>query len=72
MTLYDVPINYPGIVDQLVETGYYQIIHRLGELGFITGETVMVVARNKGAIAVRIGDSMFALNNIEASCIRVS
>lgn len=66
------PVDYFGIVDYLEESADYQIIRRLGELGFIIGEPVMVVARNAGAVAVHVGDSMFALNNLEARCVKVS
>ena len=48
---------------------------RLAELGFIVGETVSVLHRGPGGrepIAVQVGDTVFALRRLEASCIRVS
>lgn len=72
MTLNTMPLRTSGVIHDLVENHPHQIIHRLGVLGFIPGEPVMVVARNAGAVAVRIGDSMFALNTTEAKCIRVN
>lgn len=71
MTLNTMPLRTSGVIHELVEDEHL-IIHRLGVLGFIPGEPVMVVARNAGAVAVRIGDSMFALNTTEAKCIRVN
>lgn len=72
MTLATMPLRTSGVIHDLVEHDEHQIIHRLGELGFIPGEPVMIVARNAGGIAVQIGDSMFALNTTEAKCIRVN
>ena len=50
------------------------VIRRLAELGFLPGETVTVLRRGPGGrepIAVQIGETVFALRNIEASCIEV-
>ena len=49
-------------------------LRRLGELGFITGEPLTVLRRGPGGrepLAVRIGDTMFALRRAEARCIEV-
>ncbi len=49
-------------------------LRRLGELGFIAGEPLQVLRRGPGGrepIAVRIGDTMFALRLAEARCIEV-
>ena len=50
------------------------MLRRLAELGFIAGEPVQVLRRGPGGrdpIAVRIGDTMFALRRAEARCIEV-
>jgi len=50
------------------------IVQRLHELGFLPGERVRIVARGPVArdpLAVRVGDSTFALRRYEACCIRV-
>jgi ferrous iron transport protein A len=46
---------------------------RLRDLGFIAGEAVRVTATGFGGdpIAVRIGDSTFALRRAEAACVLV-
>lgn len=50
-----------------------EIVARLGELGFLPGETVRVIARAfmGDPLAVRIGTGTFALRRAEARCIRV-
>jgi len=50
------------------------MLHRLEELGFIPGEPVAVLRRGPGGrepLAVRVGDSLFALRLVEAQCIEV-
>jgi len=50
-------------------------LRRLGELGFIGGEPVQVLRRGPGGrepIAVRVGDTLFALRRLEAQCIEVA
>lgn len=47
---------------------------RLGELGFIPGEPVQMLRRGPGGrepLAVRVGDTQFALRLVEAQCIQV-
>ncbi len=46
---------------------------RLGELGFLVGERVRVLARAPfgDPIAVRVGSGTFALRRAEAECVRV-
>jgi ferrous iron transport protein A len=49
-------------------------LRRLGELGFLPGEPVQLLRRGPGGrepLAVLIGETMFALRLIEASCIEV-
>lgn len=50
-----------------------EIVARLGELGFLPGERVRVVARGLfgDPIAVRVGSGTFALRRSEARCIQV-
>jgi ferrous iron transport protein A len=50
-------------------------LQRLAELGFVDGEPVQVLRRGPGGrepIAVRIGDTQFALRRAEAQCIDVT
>lgn len=50
-----------------------EIVARLGELGFLPGESVRVIAKAfmGGPIAVRVGTGTFALRRGEARCIHV-
>ena len=50
-------------------------LRRLEELGFIDGEPVQVMRRGPGGrepIAVRVGDTLFALRLVEAQCVEVT
>ena len=50
------------------------MLRRLAELGFIAGEPVQVLHRGPGGrepLAVRVGDTLFALRLAEARCIDV-
>lgn len=50
-------------------------LRRLEELGFIDGEPVQVLRRGPGGrepIAVRVGDTLFALRLVEAQCVEVA
>jgi ferrous iron transport protein A len=50
------------------------MLQRLGELGFIPGEPLQLLRRGPGGrepLAVRIGDTLFALRLAEARCIEV-
>ena len=49
-------------------------LRRLGELGFLPGEPVQVLRRGPGGLeplAVRVGDTLFALRLLEARCVAV-
>ncbi len=49
-------------------------LRRLGELGFIPGEPLHLLRRGPGGrepLAVRVGDTLFALRWAEARCIEV-
>ena len=51
-----------------------QMLRRLAELGFIAGEPVQVLRRGPGGrepLAVQIGETQFALRQIEAQCVEV-
>ncbi|MBL8349438.1 MAG: ferrous iron transport protein A [Burkholderiaceae bacterium] len=51
-----------------------QHLRRLGELGFLPGESVQVLQRGPGGrepLAVLVGDTVFALRLVEARCIIV-
>ena len=50
-------------------------LRRLGELGFIPGEPLQVMRRGPGGrepLAVRVGETMFALRLLEARCVQVA
>ncbi len=50
------------------------MLRRLADLGFIAGEPVQVLRRGPGGrdpLAVRVGDTLFALRRAEARCIEV-
>ncbi|MBC7957006.1 MAG: ferrous iron transport protein A [Cytophagales bacterium] len=52
-----------------------QMLRRLGELGFLPGEPGRVLRRGPGGrepLAVQIGETLFALRQIEAQCVEVS
>ena len=52
-----------------------QMLHRLAELGFLPGEPVQVLRRGPGGrepLAVQIGETLFALRQVEAQCVEVS
>lgn len=49
-------------------------VERLAEIGFVAGERVMVTARARPGgdpLAVRVGDSTFALRLAEAACVEL-
>ncbi len=49
-------------------------LRRLAELGFIPGEPVHLLRRGPGGrepLAVRVGDTLFALRLAEARCVEV-
>jgi ferrous iron transport protein A len=50
------------------------MLRRLGELGFIPGESLQLLRRGPGGrepLAVRVGDTLLALRLCEARCIEV-
>ena len=75
--LCDLPDGVPATVTQVCANGPGLDEHqlrRLGELGFLPGETVRVLHRGPGGrepLAVQVGDTMFALRLPEARCIVV-
>ena len=51
-----------------------ELLRRLGEIGFLPGERVRVLARGVPGgtpLAVRVGTSTFALRRAEARCVQV-
>ena len=77
--LCDLPDGVPATVSQVCAGGAGaglspQQLRRLAELGFLPGEPVQVLHRGPGGrepLAVRVGDTMFALRLLEARCISV-
>ena len=71
-------------LDQAVAGRRYHIValhseqvercERLSELGFLPGETTLVLARGQPGnepLAVRVGLSTFALRRVEAACVLI-
>ena len=64
-----------GLTDSLRAGAQSGVVTRLAELGFLPGEQVTVLRRGPGGrepIAVQIGETVFALRGVEASCIEVN
>jgi ferrous iron transport protein A len=71
--LTELPAQLPATIASIegADTG---LARRLLELGFLPGERIRVVAQGpiaRDPLAVRVGDSTFALRRVEAACIRV-
>lgn len=71
------PLQVPGVIHGFVSTADPESLRaqrRLAELGFLPGETVRIVARGwlrRSPVAVRVGQSTFALRAHEAALLRV-
>lgn len=71
------PLNRPAELMALAparDDEQARTLHRLAEIGFLPGETLRVVSRGwlrGGPIAVRVGQSTFALRAHEAALLRV-
>lgn len=80
ITLFDLPTGQEGTVSSgpVVadgETADHELALRLFEIGFIDGERVRVVARGHPGgdpVAVRVGNTMFALRRFEAERVLVA
>jgi Fe2+ transport system protein FeoA len=73
ISLTDLPANLAATITG-VDGPDGTIVQRLHELGFLPGERVRVVAQGpiaRDPLAVRVGDSTFALRRHEARCIHV-
>ncbi|GBR44050.1 FeoA family protein [Neokomagataea thailandica] len=74
-TLATLPKGHEAIINRVSHlTGNDAIALRLGELGFVTGELVHVIATGPfghDPIAVRLGTSRFALRRSEAARIHL-
>jgi len=75
VTLTELPLRAPAIVDSVQELGENDnIARRLRELGFVDGEQVEVVATGPlGAepLLVQVGFTRFALRRSEAARVRL-
>ncbi len=75
LLLADLPDGAHGVVASVWANGAAlnaSQLRRLGELGFLPGEPVQVLRRGPGGrepLAVRVGDTLFALRLAEARCI---
>lgn len=74
--LTDLPVRVDARIVALVppeEAHDPEIVARLGELGFLPGERVRILARGLfgDPLAVRVGTGTFALRRAEARCVHV-
>jgi ferrous iron transport protein A len=80
MTLFDLPLGQEatvssGPVATSGEAADRELALRLFEIGFVDGERVRVVARGHPGgdpVAVRVGNTMFALRRFEAERVLVA
>ena len=75
ITLFDLPTGQEAIVSSAPVATGGELALRLFEIGFIDGERVRVVARGcpgGDPVAVRVGNTMFALRRFEAERVLVS
>ncbi|EYC49790.1 iron transporter [Hylemonella gracilis str. Niagara R] len=77
MRLSELPQGARGTVLGLNPAGVPdpQLLRRLSELGFLPGEPVQLMRRGPGGrepLAVQVGETFFALRQIEAQCVEVS
>lgn len=76
MTLSDMPLHQPAIVDSVEDRHENDhISRRLRELGFVAGEEVKVVATGpfgREPLLVQVGYTRFALRRTEAARVRVT
>lgn len=78
LSLADLPLRTDAWVQSVqldAALGQRDLVLRLVEIGFLPGERVRVVARASGGgdpLAVRVGESTFALRRGEAALVRVS
>ena len=77
MRLSDLPNGARARVTSLVSSSLEvdtSTLRRLGELGFLPGEELLLLRRGPGGrepLAVQVGDSLFALRLLEAECVLV-
>lgn len=77
LSLCDLPLHAPAQVLQVtlpLQAAERDLVLRLVEIGFVPGERVRVIAHGLPGgepIAVRLGDTTFALRRFEAGFIRV-
>lgn len=71
------PLHTPGVLQAFAPTrddDSRKTLRRMAEIGFLPGESVRVVSRGwlrGGPIAVRVGQSTFALRAHEAALLQV-
>lgn len=75
--LHQGPLHTPGVLQafaQARDDDSRKTLRRMAEIGFLPGESVRVVSRGwlrGGPIAVRVGQSTFALRAHEAALLQV-
>lgn len=78
LCLVELPVHRVTTITGLASQGgeaFAGVLQRLGELGFMVGETISVLQRGPGGrepLAVQIGDTLLALRLLEAQCVEVS
>ena len=74
-SLAELPPGAQALVSGLCRDGVDPaVVDRLAELGFLPGDPVEVVQRGPGGrepLAVRVGETMFALRLVEARCVLI-
>lgn len=77
MLLSQLPNGSHAVVERVFSASHEvgeATVRRLGELGFIAGEPVLMLRRGPGGrepLAVQVGETQFALRLLEADCIEV-
>ena len=75
-TLDDSPAGQPAVIGRVLAPSHApEWAFRLAEIGFVPGERVMVMARGLPGgdpLAVRVGQSTFALRRAEARCVQLA
>jgi ferrous iron transport protein A len=77
ITLADLPNGSHAVVTGLRGTvvgADAALLRRLEEIGFVAGEPVHLLRRGPGGrepLAVQVGETLFALRALEASCVEV-
>ncbi|MGA2549222.1 MAG: FeoA family protein [Burkholderiaceae bacterium] len=78
LSLTELPCGVDGVVAEILTPTLAEdreLVLRLIEIGFVPGERVRILAQGfpgREPLAVRLGNTVFALRRFEASYVRVS